>query len=190
MPDKDGIMKDVRKTQRTTVDEIAKDVNKHYGEGREWSANCANCAVAAEARARGYDVEAKPRDFSNTNHIPNWYGDNKAGRGSWTDSFDGMQYEKVTAKRKKDVADAIGARMQEYGDGSRGIIFVQWDGKKVGHYFNVSNEGGKVRFFDGQNGKGSVEDYFLSAKPSMTRLWRVDDKKITDYIRKVVDVNE
>jgi hypothetical protein len=177
---------------KNTIDDILKAVNPHYVEGREWSNNCANCAVATELRYRGYDVEAKPRDFSRENTIPNWYNGRQNGRGSWTDSFDGLQLETVPATRKSQLESAIIKKMQEYGDNSRAVIFIQWDGATVGHYFNVVNEGGHIKFIDTQKGTkdADVIDYFKTSKPSMIRIWRTDDKDITEFARKVVDWNE
>ena len=189
--DTDGAMRGVPKIQGDiNTDDILKSVNTNYGHGREWSTNCANCSVATELQYRGYAVEAKPRDFSKENAIPRFWYDNKAGRGSWTDSFENMKGEEIGVRRKNAVADAITRKMQDYGDGSRGIIFVEWDGKTVGHYFNVVNEDGNVKFIDSQNSGKGVEKYFLKAKPSATRFWRTDDKEVTEYARKVVSWDE
>lgn len=193
IPDTDGVMKGVKKTSETTVAEIVKAVNKHFTDGREWQYNCANCAVAAEARARGYDVISKERDFSKNNKIPSFWYDDEKGRGSWTDSFEGIKNEEITkAYRRPKILGAVKEKMEEYGDGSRAIIFVQWDNSKSGHYFNVTNDGGNIVFFDPQSGEmgENVENYFLRSVPSKNRIFRVDDKNLTDYIRKVVNANE
>lgn len=188
-----GAMKGVKLLdQNQTVQSVVKEVNKNYGTSREYNDNCANCVVAAEARYRGYDVIARERDYSRDNPIPRFWYDNKYGRGSWTDSFNGVVGESVGATRKAKAAQAIEQKMKEYGDGSRAVIFVQWDGRSWGHYFNVANEGGSVVFYDAQNGAmgDTVRDYLLRARPSETRIWRVDDKEMTDYIRKVVKEND
>lgn len=195
-PDTSGVMKDVPKIQdEINVETVAKSVNPKIDQDidfRAYSQNCANCVVATEARFRGYDVIAKGRDFSRDSNIYSFYYDNRQGHGSWTDSFKNMKGEPIEVKRKNQIASAIADKMQEYGEGSRAVIFVQWDGKTVGHYFNVMNEKGKTIFFDSQDGKigKEAEDYFMSVKPSKTRIWRTDDKEMTDFIRKVVDVNE
>lgn len=190
--DTDGPMRGVPKiTGNNTIDDILKAVNPFYGKGRPYSENCANCAVATELRARGYDVEALPRDFSRSNNIPNWYKTGVYGKGGWADSFEKCDYDTIEAKRKTKVADEIAEKMKGYGDNSRAIIFIQWDGCKVGHYFNVINDGGEIKFIDTQKGiiGQEVKDYFLDSKPSMVRIWRTDDKEVTEFARKVVGWN-
>lgn len=195
-PDAEGAMKGIQKIKgEINVKTIAKSVNPRIDtdpDFRAYSTNCANCVVATEARYRGYDVIARKRDFSRDTHIHQFYYDNRQEAGSWTDSFKDMIGEPISAKRKTEVAQAVSQKMKEYGEGSRAVIFVQWDKKNVGHYFNVVNERGDIIFFDSQNGTigDVVKDYFLSARPSQTRIWRTDDKEITDFIRKVVEPNE
>ena len=189
VPDTEGPMKGVAKTSDTSVESIIKETNPHWEEGREYSENCANCVVASDIRARGYNVEAKERDFSRTSNIYRFRYDGKTGWGSWTDSYEGgIKPDRIIVKRKTQVVEAVSDKMKEYGDNSRAVVFVQWDGKNVGHYFNVSNENGHVIFFDSQNGTmgKDVEEYFMRARPSATCLFRTDDKELTDFAMKVV----
>ncbi|ANF50528.1 hypothetical protein A0O34_08340 [Chryseobacterium glaciei] len=46
--------------------------------------------------------------------------------------------------------------------GKRGIIFGIKKGKNIGHYFNVINENGVIKYLDGQTGKRAklVYDYY------------------------------
>ena len=40
------------------------------------------------------------------------------------------------------------------GEGARGIVFVKFKGKEVGHVFNAVNKKGKVNFPDFQSNRG------------------------------------
>ena len=191
--DTSGAMKGVPRVQQETLQEVANNVNPDYAtRKREYTENCANCVVATELRCRGYDVVARERDFSRASDIAAFFYDNREGHGSWTDSFSGMKYERLRIKRKAKALSTIADKMAEYGDNSRAVLFIQWDGKTVGHYISVVNINGKVTFLDSQNGAvgKDVENYLLSAAPSQTRIWRTDDKEVTDFARKVVKWNE
>ncbi|WP_221625109.1 toxin glutamine deamidase domain-containing protein, partial [Burkholderia stagnalis] len=48
--------------------------------------------------------------------------------------------------------DAIAQTMSNWGDGSRAVVFGA-RGDEVGHFSNVVNQGGTIRFLDGQTGK-------------------------------------
>ena len=192
--DNSGAMRGVPRIQRESVDDVSKSVNPNYYTigGREYDQNCANCVVASELRFRGYDVQARKRIFSKNSKIDRFFYDNRQGSGSWTDSFNGMIGEELKTSRKAQALNAITEKMKEYGDNSRAIIFIQWDGQKVGHYFNVINDNGQIILYDAQKGLvgKEVEDYLLYARPSQTRIWRTDDKDITEFARKVVTWDE
>ena len=50
--------------------------------------------------------------------------------------------------------------MQAAGPGSRGIVLAGVKGQPVGHFFNVANRSGTVRFIDGQVGRAAnVQPY-------------------------------
>ena len=79
-------------------------------------------------------------------------------------------------------------QMEEWGDGSRGIVRVQWQKKNYGHVFIAEQVNGKTRFIDPHNGAKDVTHYFDSGKvrATETKLLRTDDKEISDLINKAV----
>lgn len=172
------------------LEEMITHVNPKYNEDGKYRTNCANCSVAHEIQMRGYDVEALPRDYKKK--IASFWYDGKFGRGSWTDCFEGgIKPDDISAKRKTQIYDKIKEKMNEYGNGSRAVVFVQWDSES-GHYFNVDLIDGELRFSDSQNGKmnDDVIKYFGFVKPSKTRLFRTDNKAITDFSKEVVTWNK
>ncbi|EFP95201.1 hypothetical protein VIBC2010_19530 [Vibrio caribbeanicus ATCC BAA-2122] len=56
-------------------------------------------------------------------------------------------------------ASRIQAQILKAGDGARGVIFGS-RGSQTGHFFNVVNQKGTVRFLDGQTGKAASLDGF------------------------------
>ena len=48
------------------------------------------------------------------------------------------------------------------GDGSRGVVFASAGPGQVGHVFNVVNQGGVIRFLDGQPGTVASFDGYQS----------------------------
>ena len=48
---------------------------------------------------------------------------------------------------------AIDKTIGDAGAGARGIVYVREVGAKVGHFLNVVNQKGTVRYLDGQTGK-------------------------------------
>ena len=112
--------------------------------------NCAQCAIAVDKRLAG-DTSAV------------------AGRGG------------VTLVR--DVEAAVGGRfgpalssgnltaeIGAAGPGARGIVFGSRGPGEVGHFFNVVNQRGTVRFLDGQSGRAAdLDDGFVNFHLLRTR---------------------
>jgi len=94
--------------------------------------NCANCAIATDASMAGSPASALPGDLTHASELSSRYGK------SWSP---------VMTTR----AD-LEAAMQQAGPGSRGIVFGRSPNARIGHFFNVTNEAGEVRFVDGQVG--------------------------------------
>jgi hypothetical protein len=104
------------------------------------SDNCVNCAVATDATLAGRPASA-------------------LGGGPFRiDVLEKLYGTKFSAPTTiDDITSTIGAA----GDGARGIVFGS-RGTEVGHVFNVVNQGGVVRFLDGQTGKAATFDGFNS----------------------------
>jgi RHS repeat-associated protein len=92
--------------------------------------NCANCAVATDATLAGSPASALPGSVTSAAQLAKELG------GSWA---------------RTTGPSGIVQTMQAAGPGARGIVFGT-RGSDVGHFFNVTNQGGTVRFLDGQAG--------------------------------------
>lgn len=102
-----------------------KNVNKIGGKQ-----NCANCAIATDATLAGNPASAL-----------------NGGRTLVSDveKFFGKRFGSLTS------ASRIEAQMLRAGDGARGVVFGS-RGSQTGHFFNVVNQKGTIRFLDGQTG--------------------------------------
>ena len=94
--------------------------------------NCANCAIATDASIAGSPASALPGDVTRVADLTAVY--DKPWSGAMTDPAQ------------------MAAAMAEAGPGSRAIVFGQSNSQQVGHFFNVVNDGGTIRFLDGQTG--------------------------------------
>lgn len=140
----------------------------------EYSENCQRCVVTYEARRRGYDVVAQPTYQGDT--MP--YGDN------YLQNFVGAKREDVSARNTKGVLKNVQNKMAGYGNGSRGIIEVHWQGGS-GHVFNCEQKGGKTIFRDAQTGHSyKPENVFKKVKPGSVRITRVDNLDFAEYAAK------
>lgn len=165
--DKKGFRK---KKLSQSIEEDLKNTNPNFSKGGDYQQNCGYCTVAYEMRRRGYDVVA---NSVNTIYVSEW----KA-------MFENFKPLRPFAKRKNEIAQKISNIATSWGDGARGSIFVQWDGRKVGHFFSFEVVGDDVRFVDAQNGKNDVLYYFEYVKPSSVMFGRVDNLKMTDEAKK------
>lgn len=195
----DGLSKEALKvvgyvTQPKSVDAAATSVNpnfnpKKYTVGTH--TNCAYCSTAVDMMLIGYTVAANERIPGEPiwSWATDWNGNVITGKGYWTDCFQGIQYQEVGATRVTQCEQKIADLMNSYGANSRGIVYVKWK-TGGGHYFNVVNEDGSVRFIDGQNSKLDCSSYFAHVKPSSVAVFRTDNCPITDYASKVVHRND
>lgn len=92
--------------------------------------NCANCAVATDATLAGSPASALPGGVTSAVQLASELG------GHWLPTTG---------------PHGIVTIMQSWGPGARGIVFGG-RGADVGHFFNVANQRGVVRFLDGQAG--------------------------------------
>ena len=155
-----------------------------------YSYNCQRCVVAYELRRRGYDVTA----------APTYEGDEmpriafiKGGlySGNWRQAFQHSKITKVGVDRRyadaeQKVIDNISSNMNNWGNGSRGVVQVLWNGGG-GHVFNVENDNGRIVYVDAQTHKQvSINDYMSRARTGTVNLIRTDNLRISNRARQFV----
>ena len=171
-----------------TIGDSTVGTNPNYnGDYREYSENCQRCVVAYEARRRGYDVEAQPTYQGDTlNQVA--YSDDKAGvsRGRWMGAFQDAKPKNVSASTEKGVMSNIDKEMAGYGDGSRGVIQIFYNGGG-GHVFNVERQNGKTVYIEAQTGRiKNFERTLKSVKTDRVALVRTDNLKFSERAKKFV----
>lgn len=100
--------------------------------------NCVNCVVATDATLSGYPASALPSGAKPISALEDVFG------GTF----------KPVAGRAE-----IEALLTDAGAGARGVVFGS-RGSDVGHVFNAANQGGTIRFLDGQIGGAAAFDGF------------------------------
>ncbi|WP_456340667.1 RHS repeat-associated core domain-containing protein [Streptomyces mirabilis] len=105
--------------------------------------NCSKCAMATDNRLQGIKSVAEDGGITDARALERHYGSTfKATSGG----------------------DGIAGELLRRGDGSRGIVYgFDTDGAGnipyPGHFFNAVNDGGNVKFLDGQKGGYAVLDW-------------------------------
>ena len=176
----DELIEYLTKASTTAVnyDLAVQRTNPNYLNGREYQENCQRCVWAYELQRRGYDVEALPT--FNGDDLPsqgNWRKLNKNYNNPENTVYVGQHYGQTNSVKTEitNITDA----MNNWGDGSRGIVRVVWKNSRGGHVFNIENQGGKIRAFDGQTGKEiKLREYLNKARRGMTSLVRSDNADI------------
>lgn len=176
-----------------------KDVNPHYGEGKEYETNCALCAVATALQLRGYDVEAMPRDKQqwrgwDSVFDVDWnrtqdYMIPDAARGltgiphAWTLQAKGIQPD-ITPRGANAVANEVIKKAEQWGDGGNGYLAVKWKYGNSAHGLNVVNSGGEIVLYDGQShrvvarGSEQIKRYLSRTIANHTGLIRLDNATV------------
>ncbi|WP_332453302.1 toxin glutamine deamidase domain-containing protein [Chryseobacterium aquaticum] len=124
---------------------------------KEGKYNCANCVIATDATLAGRPASALPYTIQKRFRKGKW--ENYA---SFEDGTEFLVLEKeFNAKFSKWTVN-LDDLIRDLKPSKRGIIFGVKKGKNMGHYFNVINENGVVKFLDGQTGKRAklVYDYY------------------------------
>ena len=166
-----------KKGRAKSPNEALANTNPNYKSGRAYQENCQRCIFALEGQMRGYDVEALPATLKRDEPLFQY-------STSWERGFLGQKWERNLGNRSDVVEQNIVSKMQQWGDGSRGIAYVEWK-RGSAHVFNIVNEGGKVSIFDGQDGKQyKLSDYLKNAKPSKTEISRVDNLQFNPNVIK------
>lgn len=156
-----------------TIDEALKGSNPNFNKGGEYITNCQRCVQTYEFRRRGYDVEALPDTNSG---IITW------GNECFVDVNGSVPKFKIDFKpgniylTEQNIRDELAAAP----NGSRHIIYIQWDGTQNAHVFIAEKEGEVTRFIDPQSGDNDVEHYFTLGREGAYNILRIDDKQLTD----------
>lgn len=170
-----------------TMFQKMKQANPHYRDGKEYRINCQRTVVAEELIQRGYDVEALPyneNDIIKDSGIACWNVAPGWARGN--DPF-------ITLfKTASEVPKGVSETMSSWGDGSRAILRIQWQGGG-GHFLSVVQTEGRTVVMDPQ--KGLYEDLDelkrkLTKKNNSMWLMRVDNRELTDAVKFAVKNRE
>lgn len=131
----------------SVTSETIKQINPHYGE-EGYTTNCASCAMALDLMSRGYNVTAARFDgLFAYEDIPQYYKN------------PGVMRTPGALDRLDSILKRAG------GEGSNGIICMDYDGLGTGHIFNWEVHNGNVYYTDGQcpvrfRGQERLYNYF------------------------------
>jgi hypothetical protein len=127
-------------SQPTTAAGSIRNVNKGLPLGRTEGTrtlNCANCSIATDAMLSGSPAAALPGHPTTAAALSTHYGKR------WMPTQGTAHIE---------------AEMRTAGPGSRGIVLGERPNGQLGHFFNVVNQDGTIRFLDGQAGGAAKLD--------------------------------
>ena len=114
--------------------------------------------------------------------LPYQKGDRHPIRLSQEKGFDLSNAKGFT---KDQVIPTIEEIMNKYGNGSRAIVsgWYEWGD---GHVFFAENVGGKIQFYDPQNGDMNCRSYFKEMTPHTIDLFRIDDLPFNELVFEVL----
>jgi hypothetical protein len=147
-------------------------VNPNYLKSVEYRENCGNCIAAYELRRRGFDVEANPLRFMSVK--------------DWESMFEDFKPLKPASSDKARVVDELVREIGSWGEGARGTVFGEWDGRDIGHFFSFEVCNGEVMFIDSQKGKDDCIGYLNKMKPSSIIYGRLDNLKPSEKSKNTV----
>ena len=166
-----------------TAENDLKMTNPNFERGEEYQINCQRCITAYEARRRGIDVEALPNYGTDTFSVM-MLRDGSLNPNGWTSAYKNPKPVYCDSKDGPGTGEKAIRQMEEWGDGARAIVRVQWQGGRSGHVFIAENVNGKIRFIDPQTNDMNVLRYFQCAKKNQTYIIRVDNLKFSDNVKK------
>lgn len=179
------------------------NTNPNYSKGGGYHINCQTCVIANEARRRGYDVTARPKDTPQAREIA------RDQRKAWIDPKTGKNPEYMPGCR--DVKTAKQARKwldENLKEGERYTLGGAWKGRgNSGHIITASKESnGKIKLYDPQDGEimtdsNRIDSYLGRIKYTTTsygmkftlgiRVLRIDDKHFdTSYVDPILTKGE
>ncbi|MCA6066946.1 hypothetical protein JI747_007140 [Chryseobacterium sp. RG1] len=126
----------------------------NFKEGRY---NCLNTAIATDATLAGRPASALPYTIQRRFRNGKWENYASFEKGAYPSIL-----EKEFNAKFTNWSEDLSNLTKDLQPGKRGIIFGIKKGKNVGHYFNVINEKGVIKYLDGQIGKRAklVYDYY------------------------------
>ena len=161
----------------TAADDLAKTNPNFKPLDPKWAFNCQRCVSAYEARRRGFDVTAKPRGGKG-DRLPYMTDQN-----GWPHVYENASLVPCFSNSGANTRGKVEKLMEQWGDGARAIVRVQWKGGNSGHVFIAERVNGATRFVDPQSNDGDCSRYFAAAKKNQTYCMRIDDRRFTDLIK-------
>ena len=161
----------------------ALESNPHYGEGEGYRTNCQRCVPTAEARLRGYDVEALPLPSG----VDPMYDGTRAYTPEWL--FPTFKDAKPIAYRSR---AAIEKQMAKWGVGARAQIVCLWKSRgrrRSAHTFYAAQGPDGTHFYDPQNGSRDCSAFFdrisfgSSLSSRMNQFARMDNLEFNDKVK-------
>ena len=191
------------KNKENTIIEDMDAINPNYEKGPGYDTNCVFCSMTYDARARGYDVTAKPRlheeieddvlTLKNFYDIPKDYfnvnGNGKShnfahvsnDRDRW--NKDGSLKSKPTSEERQTLIKGLEAGFARIPNNSRGMLTVDFwfAGDGEGHAVAWEKRNNKVLILDCQTSEVyTVESYDLIRNGYISRaeIYRFDNLKV------------
>ncbi|KAA0126703.1 hypothetical protein FY557_16125 [Chryseobacterium sp. SN22] len=124
---------------------------------KEGRYNCVNCAIAVDATLDGRPASALPYTVQRRFRHGKWENYTSFEQGTAPIVLE-TEFEAKFSEWTTDLNNLV----KDLKPGKRGIVAGIRKGKNEGHVFNVFNEKGIIKYFDGQTGKRAklVYDYY------------------------------
>lgn len=201
------VVKDVNERLTYVLENSLINPNYRAGRNGEYERNCALCSVALALQARGYDVEAMPRDKDwrgldsvfdvDYNNPDNFIASGSKYRVSGVPSAQQIYLQNKNYADKSDVpqvprgaknvAKAVIDKAKGWGEGAIGAINVKWKDTSSAHTLNIVNIHGNVWLVDSQSGKvvfeDKIEKYLKRTIANHTSIVRLDNAPIKKDIK-------
>lgn len=164
------------KGEHTAAQDLAATNPRYKPLDPKWSVNCQRCVSAYEARRRGYDVTAKPGGIADDS-LPRMFDPS-----GWPHVYRDFDLVDCAADSRNGVRARVDSLMGEWGDGSRAIVYVEWENQNFGHVFIAERVNGTTRYVDPQTNSTDVSGYFDLISKDWAYCMRIDDREFTELI--------
>ena len=164
------------KGEHTAAQDLAATNPRYKPLDPKWSVNCQRCVSAYEARRRGCDVTAKPGGIAD-DRLPSMFDPS-----GWPHVYRDFDLVDCAADSRNGVRARVDSLMGEWGDGSRAIVYVEWENQNFGHVFIAERVNGTTRYVDPQTNSTDVSGYFDLISKDWAYCMRIDDREFTELI--------